>query len=315
MSESSIFVHFHSEFQDFREPGAATTGSLLLATLHNLTICSINTTYIDAEVECVRSQVNRELSCATVRARHSSNFPITSLEPSFDSNNTGVAPNNLFSAIPGILPAMHAGYPSPLEAWLANPLSGGIASSASDGVKITNEYTSLPPDIFDARLTVILNTILRGSYRTDIVLGTDVTDPRNYTYDNESGYPDKFGNVTGQWSAYAEPTYRVHTGWLSLYILSIAIMFVCAIGTLVLRLRIRAPDFLNNVSSLARSSPHIRKPAGGSTLDGIQMANVLGNKRVKVGDIKPDDEVGHIVLADEDMVQSRTTLRKTRLYM
>ena len=312
-TEANVFMKYQFDIQSLLA-GAATPGSLLVATNNNLTICPINTTHIDAEVACVRSLADREVVCSTTRARHSSGYPLSSFEPTFDANVSQIAPNNLISAIPGILPVMHPMYQSPLEAWLADPLRGGIADPETEGYGVTDEYTSLPPGIFDARLTVIFNTILRGSYRTDVILGTDGTDPNNYTYNLDTGYPDQFGNITGQWLAFDEPVYQVKTGWLALYIVSIAVMFVCAIGAIFLRARTRAPDFLNNVSALARNSPHVRKPQGGSTLDGIQMANALGHKRIRVGDIRPDDEYGHIVFADEELVRQRT-LRKDRLYI
>ncbi|KAJ4381902.1 hypothetical protein N0V86_003271 [Didymella sp. IMI 355093] len=225
-----------------------------------------------------------------------------------------VASNNLMSAIPGILPAMHALSQSPLEAWLADPMTGGVEDQKTGGNGITDQYTRLPPDVFDARLTVLFNTILRGSYRTDIVLGKDGTDPRNYTFDAEAAYPDHFGNTTGQWSTFSHPVYRVHFGWLSLYLLSIAALFVSATGTIFLRMRLRAPDFLDSVTAFARDSQYVRVPLGGSTLDGIQMARALGSKRIRIGDVRPDDEVGRIAFAEADMIGTRV-LRKDRLYM
>jgi hypothetical protein len=314
-AQYNVFWHFHSERQDFPDrEEAATTGDLLVGTIHNLTTCAINTTHIDTEVECIRSIANREVSCSATRARHSSNYPITSRESAFDSNVTGVASNNLMSAIPGILPAMHALNQSPLEAWLADPMTGGMEDQKTGGNGITDQYTRLPPGVFDARLTVLFNTILRGSYRTDIVLGKDGTDPRNYTFDAEAAYPDQFGNTTGQWSAFSHPVYHVHFGWLSLYLLSIAALFVSAAGTIFLRMRLRAPDFLDSVTAFARDSQYVQVPLGGSTLDGIQMARALGSKRIRIGDVRPDDEVGRIAFAEADMITTRV-LRKDRLYM
>ncbi|KAJ4404723.1 hypothetical protein N0V91_005671 [Didymella pomorum] len=314
-AQYNVFWHFHSEAQDFPDrEGAATTGDLLVGTIHNLTTCAINTTHVDAEVECVRSIADREVSCSATRARHSSNFPITTREAKFDSNVTGVASNNLMSAIPGILPAMHAMSLTPLEAWLADPMTGGVEDAKTGGMGITDQYTSLPPSVFDARLTVIFNTILRASYRTDIVLGKDGTDPANYTFDAEAAYPDRFSNTTGQWLMFSHPVYRVHFGWLVLYLLSIAVLFVCAVATIVLRMRLRAPDILDSVSAFARDSQYVRVPPGGSTLDGIQMARALGSKRIRIRDIRPDDEVGQIAFAEADMVRARI-LRKDRLYM
>ena len=300
---------FQSELCNFYQKGAATKGNLLFGTSSNLTVCSINRTYIHVEVGCIKATPNHEIFCSALRARHSEGLPISSMEPTFDSNATGSAPSNILSAIPYILPSLHAGDQSSLEAWLADPLKAGIG-----GFMIQDHYTGLPPGVFDARLTVILNTALRGSYRSDIILGTDGTDPGNYTYDAQVGYSDRFGNTTGHWSAYSKSIYRVHLDWLSLYLLSIAVLFVSATGAFSLRMRIRAPDFLSSVSALTRDSPYIRTPPGGSTIDGTQMAKALGGKRVKIGDVDSDDVVGRTAFAEVDMVRSRA-LRKDRLHM
>lgn len=314
-AQYNVFWHFHSEALEFPDrERAAIAGDLLIGTIHNLTTCAINTTHIDTEIECVRSIADREVSCSATRARHSSNHPISSIEAAFDSNVTGVASNNLMSAIPGILPAMHAMSLTPLEAWLADPMTGGVEDPKTGGNGITDQYTSLPHGVFDARLTVLFNTILRASYRTDIVLGKDGTDPKNYTFDAEAAYPDQFGNTTGQWLTFSHPVYQVHFGWLSLYLLSIAVLFVSAVAAIFLRMRLRAPDVLDSVSAFARDSQYVRVPPGGSTLDGIQMARALGSKRVRIGDIRPDDEVGQIAFAEADMVRARV-LRKDRLYI
>ncbi|KAF3048550.1 hypothetical protein E8E11_009603 [Didymella keratinophila] len=235
-----------------------------------------------------------------------------SLSPA--GGQAGTASNNLMSAIPGILPALHAMSQTPLEAWLADPMTGGVEDPKTGRNGITDQYTCLPPGVFDAPFTVMFNTIPRASYRTDIVLGKDGTDSTNYTFDGEAAHPDRFGNTTGQWLSFSHPVYRVHVGWLALYLLSIAVMFVSAIATVFLRMRLRAPDVLDSASAFPRDSQYVRVPPGGSTLDGIQMARALGSKRIRSGVIRPDDEVGQIAFAEADMVRARV-LRKDLLYM
>ena len=278
---------------------------------HGLTVCSINMTHTDAEIECSRGSVDREVPCTVKRARHSKGYPITMVDNTFDADKRGIGAIHFFDWLPELMLSYHAGEMTPIEAYLADPLSGGI--SKSGGIAIGDAYTKLLPGIFEARLTVMLNTALRGTYGYKIVLGTDGTDISNKTGKLVPGSLSNFGNATGSWSAYSPPVYRLHMGWLALYVVSIAVLVLCVLVTIVLRARIHAPDFLSSVSALVRDSPYVNKPDGGSLLDGTQLANLLGRTRVRIGGVRPDEDFGKIAFAEEEMVRQR--LRPGRLYI
>jgi hypothetical protein len=284
---------------------------MYFGTYDNMTICAINETHVDAEIECVRALADREMSCSPRRVRHTKGFPISMAEDKwFGSGSDGRPASNLLSNIPWLLPSDHPVNPSPLEAYLLDPLYGGIATTRN----ITDQYSKLSAETFDARLAVILNTVLRISFGYSTILGTDGTDFTNKTGQLVDGGLMQFGNVTGVWSAYTSPVYRLHKGWLALYIISIGVLVLCVITAVVLRAMIHAPDFLNNVSGFARDSPYISHPPGGSVLDGKELAKSIGEKRVKIGDVRPDDDVGRIALADETEV-TQGLLKPGRRYI
>lgn len=52
------------------------------------------------------------------------------------------------------------------------------------------------------------------------------------------------------------------------------------------------------VSSLTRNNPYVNQPPGGCTLDGLDRTRLLKDLRVKMQDVAPDHEVGHIALSD-----------------
>lgn len=60
---------------------------------------------------------------------------------------------------------------------------------------------------------------------------------------------------------------------------------------------------LGFVSSLTRDNPHFATSLLGSSSlrDGEQRARKLGNTRVQIRDVRPDAEVGHIALAEEEL--------------
>ncbi|KAH8694730.1 hypothetical protein BGZ61DRAFT_352459 [Ilyonectria robusta] len=69
-----------------------------------------------------------------------------------------------------------------------------------------------------------------------------------------------------------------------------------AIAGFALGLYIRGPDILGFASSMTRDNPHIDIPTGGSSLDGPDRARTLGQLRVQLTDIFPEDESGYIAL-------------------
>lgn len=110
--------------------------------------------------------------------------------------------------------------------------------------------------------------------------------------------------------------------WVTLLIAVSIILLLCSALSLILRLLIVAPDVLGYVSSLTRDNPYIiTKPSdnGGSLLDGTDLARRLRDVRIKIADVAPDADVGHVAVVeiskDRDELQLKCSkLQKGRLY-
>lgn len=78
---------------------------------------------------------------------------------------------------------------------------------------------------------------------------------------------------------------------------------------------INTPDILGYVSSMAIENPYIpipgEHPGARSILDGPERSNLLGAMRVRIGDVRSNEEVGKIAFAAEG--SSVTPLRKGRI--
>lgn len=264
----------------------------------NMTVCSLSTTRIDMKVECTRSLPGREISCSARSARHSKGFPLTAEEKLYQ-NSTVVS--RFFTSIPNLAPSPYSRplTPSPMEEFLADPLIGADYDTSLD-----QQYMALPPDIFEARLANVLNTVMRGSYETTITVGRDRSGYLYHQKDFGERRLPEYGKMTGVGSSWSPPMYRLDKGWFTVYILSTVILFVCVMITVYLRAMIRVPDFLNNISALARDSFYVQMPVGGTFLDGMQMTRRIGKKRVKIGDVSSNDQIGRIAFADEENVRS-----------
>ncbi|WAO95511.1 Hypothetical protein NCS54_01313700 [Fusarium falciforme] len=143
---------------------------------------------------------------------------------------------------------------------------------------------------------MVMNTALRISYVMPSILSfTDLNITESAAL---TGMEPKYGSTTGSFST-ATAVYWVQHKWMGLYIASLVVMSTCSVAAIVLRLIIRAPDFLTNVAGLTRDSPYINVPLGGSTLDGKEMSRLLRNRQLKIVDVHPEKDVGHIAFADD----------------
>jgi hypothetical protein len=105
--------------------------------------------------------------------------------------------------------------------------------------------------------------------------------------------------------------YACNTG---LAILTIAIslaLFVAANISLLLGLITRTPDILGFVSSAASDNPYFKRHVA-TSLSGLETSRALRDVRVRVGDVKGGETVGHVALATMDANPKK--LSWTRLY-
>lgn len=181
-------------------------------------------------------------------------------------------------------------YPKPeiqldgiLETYLRDPPS---AFSRSYPVV---PFSAIPTKIFEARLSMIINTFLRASLDMPSLAGGNGISVENDT---------TWGNTTATWTQFTGEVYNMQRRWFALYISSTLILTLCGLFNIVLRSMVRAPDFLSSVSALTRDSQFIDVPPGGSTMDGPERTRLLKDKWVLIQDVKRKEEVGRIAFSD-----------------
>ena len=81
----------------------------------------------------------------------------------------------------------------------------------------------------------------------------------------------------------------------------------------IVKYKIRGPQVLVFVSTMTRDNPYINLPPGGCTLDGLERTRPLKNMEIKLRDIAPHHEVGHIALSDAKVFETER-LAFGRLY-
>jgi hypothetical protein len=285
--------------------------------------CYLTTTHVDALVNCIGP------SCRATRIRHS----ILPQRPKnltvFDGTGVTTISNffNSFGVSAGSATA--GGQCSAIERYINDPATAFV-SIVSDCVYLFRT----PRNIFSTRLGQLMNTFW----------GAGLT-PTRYSYSNFSqiqpppdvawrtkdnntmllGDTDLPLNISAPFLAmraytdviYKDERYFLSWGWFAVFICStVVLMVISMVGAVVQWITI-APDVLGYVSSFTRDNPFVRLDAMGDvacTQDGIERAKALKDLRVRLADVSPGEEVGHVAFVAGDYLEGAGKLRRGRSY-
>ncbi|CZR65447.1 uncharacterized protein PAC_15347 [Phialocephala subalpina] len=96
---------------------------------------------------------------------------------------------------------------------------------------------------------------------------------------------------------------KCNWGWFGIVAFTSILLLVCSVLSVWIRYNINMPDMLGYVSSMAiekqKSSVAEVELRYGSGMDGLERTRLMENVRVRVGDIRPNEEFGEIALAVE----------------
>jgi hypothetical protein len=110
--------------------------------------------------------------------------------------------------------------------------------------------------------------------------------------------------------------YTYNKLWLALLFASSAVLLATGLVGKVLERRTLAPDMLGYVASMTYNNPYLALPdhdgGGGAALDAMQRVRLLGNMRVKFGDVRGDEEVGRLAFTLDSDTRA---LEKGRKYV
>lgn len=201
----------------------------------------------------------------------------------------------LLHFIPGSLGFPHDGSISAIEQYT-------MGSDAPMAVPVNQGYVhgfaGIPGSVFARRLTTVLNTAWQaGMCPFGISLGASVE------FDGKSGLQAGCKSATATANTtkvIKQARYAVSNERASCLLAITLVLQACAFAGLALRLVTRAPDILGYISTLTRDKAHFNIPHGGNTWTGVQRARYLANVKVGLRDVRPEEEVGHIVFSTLD---------------
>lgn len=185
----------------------------------------------------------------------------------------------------------------------------------------------LSTDVFSRRLSLLLNTfyqltIAPNAYLNNLpqnnysAFGLDtapVDDVSVYLSDNLTTknttfvdwytlFQDKtyqsgiyfIGATTNSTVSKTHAIFVCNFAWLSLLFAAAAIIFVTGVASLVLKWKTLGPEMFGFVTSMTYENRFVNIPSGGTMLNGMERARLLKDVEFCVGDVKGDEDVGHI---------------------
>jgi hypothetical protein len=201
--------------------------------------------------------------------------------------------------------------PSETEVYLmigSNPLSLGVYSSTLPTLSNTTTGAQM-----SERLSRLMNTYWTASLAPEYIAGG--MSKFNFTAGSNEMFNHP-GNFTDATVEIMQNVYICDDVWLGVLVLSSGILLLVAVGGLVLKFKVIAPEIFGRVSSSTRDNPHVQVPLGGTTLDGAKRTKLLKDVDVKLGDTQPDKDVGHIAFASTGPgLREVGTLKRNRMYL
>jgi hypothetical protein len=255
--------------------------------------CSTSPVIVESQVKC------HDRSCHVHAMRRTDRRPV-------DVWN-GTSPKKIFQHISEWMPGADLGYAQSInstseliEHWMMNTDLGTLGS-----YEFVN-LTHLSFSEFNNRFQTAINTFWDATIGSSVRLnslgpGADTT----------------WADTTSWASQRVQPTQykgEVYSCNMGLALLTIAIsltLFAAANISMLLGLLTRTPDILGFVSASARDNPYFKQHVT-SYLSGLENARILCDVRVRIGDVKSEENIGHIALASMDADPKK--LSWTRMY-
>lgn len=203
--------------------------------------------------------------------------------------------------------------------------------------------SDLSPEVFSKRLSLVFNTYYQLSSQTSGYFGSlssnlsaygpdtlPVTDINKYLPANLSATEHAFDDWINKFMLVAKDLdYRFigatttadattisqifvcNWAWFALLIVASSVILITGSIAVILKRKTLGPEMFGFVSSMTYENPWLGIPTGGTMLDGMERARLLKDVEVCIGDVRGNEEVGHIAIAAGIPIRK---LERGRLY-
>jgi hypothetical protein len=231
------------------------------------TSCDWTRTFVEVEAYCVSSK------CSIVRMRNDET------PGNFSVWNGGMATSIAIENIAKLYTFARALQATSIEQYFVKPEVPVVFAWI--------DYSGLSAALFSIRFTQLVNTYwFAATVPTTILTNTkegSIESERRISMD---------GCITR-----SEQVFLYHKRWLAILLVASLVMFFSGLTTMILNSTLRVPHVLDSFSSLTRDNPYFQGgPEVGSSLDGAERARRLAHVRVRLGDVTPHRDIGHIAI-------------------
>ena len=300
----------------FRAVGAEPDSTETTTTLSTAN-CTVYMNYVEQDVRCAGR------SCRTVRARAApapaSHIPSIYDDRPIKANLTEYSPLSGLAQNDTMVTQffknfVNATNPSQACDTVSCPMSGveGYLTDPNNpfNVQGTPPIANLGNEVVSLRMAQLVNTYWLNSIAPYSLTG------------NFSGVGGDVNNLAFRYNTdsiigtreTSQKVVKVHLAWMAILIITASVMMGCGIYTVVLTMRRRGPDILDNFSALLRNNPYVEDPGYHSMDDAADQALRLKNTVVRLGDVRPQDEIGHIAIASSGSGFNVRPLSVKRMY-
>jgi hypothetical protein len=192
--------------------------------------------------------------------------------------------------------------PSVIEAYLADPANTVLQTA-------TTKLWKLGDEIISQRFTQLFNTYWIDSVAPAPVSGNFSLEYSEFGTTQQYNTDSTLGTITTT-QRVIECNYK----WLAILLICSLVLFFIGLATVVLTALRRGPDVLDRFSPLLRYSRFANIPHKSSMEDAADQSRRLRNVTVRLGDIRPEEEVGYIAIGVLDGTHPVQKLSTRRTY-
>jgi len=259
--------------------------------------CELSQTNVDVRVSCIGDR------CGAIAVRRSPKSPGGST-PAILTGSSNALPwfRGLLQAVPAGTFSEFSQTSSMLLNYIASP---ALTIGSNRAVDLSN----IGDDTYSERLSQLLNTYWLSSAAPFAVLGNFTQQSQNLLLAPYSTADSTVGSSTT-----GHLVFRCVKPWLILLYLSSGVMLLAGIACTVLNALRRGPDVLDTFVLALRDNEFARISNADSMDDGNQVGKRLKNTKVRLGDVRPDAEIGHVAVATPGPEMPVNRLQMKRLY-
>ncbi|KAH0376426.1 hypothetical protein KCU92_g9790, partial [Aureobasidium melanogenum] len=258
--------------------------------------CTVKLVYLEAQAHCMDGGCKVDAVRPSIKYRNRN--PNLTLLESF------VLSYHFMQDFPLATGSVHNSDTSPTEYYIEGAhVPFGTAVSGLDGLATNSN------DVFAMRMGQLMNTYLQLSLAPLAYTG-DLPDPSGSVWktSNQSINTEVYDDTLPPFLPISSNTtitmnnevYRCNYLWFSFLLVSSCILLILGSAGTALSHLCNAPDMMGYVSSFTYNNPYMNVPSGGESLGAMERARLLRDVKVKIGDARADDEVGHVVFATLD---------------